>query len=170
LSSNNLIGDGNSAGGLRSGINGNIVGAGATNLFRPLAVNGGPTETHALVPGSIAINAGNPDFALDSEGLPLITDQRGFPRFAFGTNDIGAFEVSEAPIPIISVEVVPSVSATITWTSEAGVRYDLLRSTDLKTFQTVVTGITSEDVLTSHTDSEPPLGRAFYIIRISTAE
>ncbi len=60
VSSNNLIGHANTAGGLRNGINGNIVGAGATNLFRPLADNGGPTATHALIAGSPAINAGNP--------------------------------------------------------------------------------------------------------------
>jgi hypothetical protein len=170
LSSNNLIGDRNSAGGLSNGINGNIVGTGATNVLRPLADNGGSTATHALLPGSLATNAGNPAFALDSEGLPLATDQRGFPRFAFATNDIGAFEVSENPISIVSVDANPGVSVTIIWTSEAGVRYDVLRSTDLSTWKTVANGVTAMSGLTSWTDNDPPLDRAFYIVRYSTAE
>jgi hypothetical protein len=71
-STNNLIGDPNSAGGLINGfamIDGNqvfnIVGDGNGNLLdvstvldTNLAFNGGPTRTHALVPGSPAINAG----------------------------------------------------------------------------------------------------------------
>ena len=170
LSSNNLIGDSNSAGGLSNGINGNIVGTGATNVYRPLADNGGSTATHSLLPGSLAINAGNPAFALDSEGLPLTTDQRGFPRFTFGTNDIGAFEVSENPISIVSVDANPGVSVTIIWTSEAGVSYDVLRSTDLSTWTTVANGVTAMSGLTSWTDNDPPLDRAFYIVRYSTAE
>lgn len=170
LSSNNLIGDSNSAGGLSNGINGNIVGTGATNVYRPLADNGGSTATHSLLPGSLVINAGNPAFALDSEGLPLTTDQRGFPRFTFGTNDIGAFEVSENPISIVSVDANPGVSVTIIWTSEAGVSYDVLRSTDLSTWTTVANGVTAMSGLTSWTDNDPPLDRAFYIVRYSTAE
>ena len=46
----------------------------------PLADNGGPTQTHALTPGSLAIDAGPPD-------APP-TDQRGVPR----NPDIGAYE------------------------------------------------------------------------------
>ncbi len=170
LSSNNLIGDRLSAGGLVHRIKGNILGAGSTNLFRPLADNGGPTATHALLPGSPAINAGNPAFALDAEALPLTTDQRGFPRFSFGTNDIGAFEVAENPISIVSLEATPGVSATMRWTSEAGVSYDVLRSTDLKAWLPIAQGITAVGGLTSWTDNAPPLGRAFYVIRISTAK
>ncbi len=170
ISSSNLIGHASTAGGLSNGLNGNVVGVGATNLFRPLADNGGPTETHALLTGSPAINAGNPAFALDSEGIRLATDQRGFPRFAFGTNDIGAFEASENPIAIVSVKVIPDASATIRWTSEAGVKYDVLRSTDLETFQTIESQVTAVGGLTSYTDSNPPLDRAFYVIRSSTAK
>ena len=48
-----------------------------------LAENGGPTQTHALLPGSPAINAG---FDLTAPA----TDQRGEPRE--GQSDIGAFE------------------------------------------------------------------------------
>jgi hypothetical protein len=54
----------------------------------PLANNGGPTETMALLEGSPAISGGDPDTA----GLPT-TDQRGLPRVVDGRVDIGAFEV-----------------------------------------------------------------------------
>ncbi|CAB4637826.1 MAG: hypothetical protein F2947_09700 [Actinobacteria bacterium] len=66
----------------------------------PLADNGGPTMTHALLAGSPAINTGpNP--------VPTFTgnqfDQRGtgFARIAFGVADAGAFELQEpAGVPI----------------------------------------------------------------------
>jgi CSLREA domain-containing protein len=50
----------------------------------PLANNGGPTPTHALLPGSPAINKG----AGCAKG-----DQRGVPRAAGGACDIGAYEL-----------------------------------------------------------------------------
>jgi hypothetical protein len=59
-------------------------------LLGPLQDNGGPTFTQALLPGSPAIDAGDPDFV----GPPDF-DQRGdgFPRIVNGIVDIGAFEV-----------------------------------------------------------------------------
>ena len=51
----------------------------------PLKDNGGPTKTHALMPGSPAINA---DMGTCP---PPSADQRGLPRLA--PCDIGAFEV-----------------------------------------------------------------------------
>jgi hypothetical protein len=58
-------------------------------ILAPLANNGGPTQTHALVAGSPAINAGNPSFT-----SPPDFDQRGvgFDRVSGGRTDIGAFE------------------------------------------------------------------------------
>ena len=58
----------------------------------PLANNGGPTQTHALLPGSPAIDAGNPGGCRDEAGALLTTDQRGLPRPAVGC-DIGAYEL-----------------------------------------------------------------------------
>ena len=55
----------------------------------PLANNGGPTLTIALLPGSPAIDAGD-----DSSAPP--TDQRGFPRPAGPAADIGAFEMARS--------------------------------------------------------------------------
>jgi hypothetical protein len=61
----------------------------------PLADNGGPTETRALLAGSPAINKGDNDFALDADGKTLQYDQRGlgFARILGPAVDIGAFEV-----------------------------------------------------------------------------
>jgi hypothetical protein len=63
-------------------------------LDTTLAFNGGPTKTHALVTNSPAINAGSNALAVDADGNPLTTDQRGAgsPRIRGGTVDIGAFE------------------------------------------------------------------------------
>jgi CSLREA domain-containing protein len=71
-------------------------------LLGPLADNGGPTFTHALLPGSPAIDAGDPAAVAGSNGVPL-HDQRGegFDRVRDGDAaegiaiDIGAFEVQE---------------------------------------------------------------------------
>ena len=72
---------------------GNILNQPA--LLGPLADNGGPTLTHALLPSSPAIDAGDEALAVDEAGVPLVTDQRGdgFDRI-FGTSvDIGATEL-----------------------------------------------------------------------------
>jgi hypothetical protein len=64
-------------------------------LLGPLADNGGPTPTMALLPGSPALNAGS-NAAARAAGLT--TDQRGFgPRAAGGTVDLGALEVGALP-------------------------------------------------------------------------
>jgi hypothetical protein len=68
-----------------------------------LALHGGSTQTHALVPGSPAIDAAGP-VCLDADGEPLTTDQRGQPRPVDGDGDgiaacdIGAFEF----FPVVS--------------------------------------------------------------------
>jgi hypothetical protein len=59
----------------------------------PLADNGGPTETHALLPGSVAIDQIPEADCVDADGQPLTTDQRGEPRPAGSGCDVGAFEV-----------------------------------------------------------------------------
>jgi uncharacterized repeat protein (TIGR01451 family) len=58
-------------------------------LLNPLADNGGPTRTHLLLPGSPAINRGDPNFT-----SPPTTDQRGFARVSGGRLDIGAVETN----------------------------------------------------------------------------
>jgi hypothetical protein len=62
----------------------------------PLANNGGQTMTHALLPGSPAINAGNLQSFATVVGLPEF-DQRGAPfqRVFNARIDIGAFEYQQ---------------------------------------------------------------------------
>jgi hypothetical protein len=78
----------------------NLIGSGGTTysgfdptdllnvdpLLGPLQYNGGPTFTHALLPGSPAIDAG------DNTNAP-VTDQRGVPRPQGLAPDIGAYEL-----------------------------------------------------------------------------
>jgi hypothetical protein len=87
-SGNNLIGDapGKSA---KTG-NGTVIFHSSdirdvNPLLGTLQNNGGQTDTHSLLPGSPAINAGNNANALQ-------TDQRGAARIVNGVIDIGAFE------------------------------------------------------------------------------
>jgi hypothetical protein len=94
----------------------------------PLANNGGPSQTHALLPNSPAIDNGSNILAT---GAGLTTDQRGpgFPRFVDGnadstaTVDIGAFEAGPdmtAPI-VVSIDDgdadnVVLINSTLTYT------------------------------------------------------
>ncbi len=67
-----------------------------------LADNGGPTHTHALQSGSLAIDAGNPAGCTDTDGNALTTDQRGESRLeaVSGTCDIGAYEISQYTLTV----------------------------------------------------------------------
>lgn len=77
-----------------SGITAGSSQSGDPNLG-PLQNNGGPTDTHALGAGSLAINQGN---NTEANNAGLVNDQRGpgFNRFINTTVDIGAYE---APLP-----------------------------------------------------------------------
>jgi hypothetical protein len=87
-------------------------------LLGPLADNGGPVLTHALLPGSPAIDKGN--------SFGLTSDQRGAPRpfdFASVTNatggdgsDIGAFELGTATLGIQQI----GNTAVLSWPSYYG--------------------------------------------------
>ena len=89
-----------------------LIGAGDqinTNpLLGSLQDNGGPTFTHALLPGSPAIDTGDPTFT-----PPPFFDQRGpgFDRVVNGRLDKGSFEVQTAGTPT------PTPTATATATS-----------------------------------------------------
>jgi predicted outer membrane repeat protein len=65
-------------------------------LLGPLQNNGGPTFTHALLPGSPAIDAGDSSFT-----LPPYYDQRGpiFRRVFNHRIDVGSFEAQPTPPP-----------------------------------------------------------------------
>ncbi|MCW5319411.1 hypothetical protein GTQ43_39390 [Nostoc sp. KVJ3] len=89
---NNLIGSLTGASGsIGTGSDITFASAGITNInqvIAALANNGGATQTHALVAGSAAINAGNN--TLIPSGVT--TDQRGITRTIGSTVDIGAYE------------------------------------------------------------------------------
>jgi predicted outer membrane repeat protein len=91
----NLIGRKDGCGGFVNGTNGDQVGTGASPidpLLALLANNGGRTQTHALLPGSPAINAGNP-LPPGSGGFACaLTDQRNIGRPVGSACDMGAFE------------------------------------------------------------------------------
>jgi len=79
-------------------------------VLGPLQDNGGPTFTHALLPGSPAINAGDPNFT-----PPPFFDQRGpgFDRVVNNRIDIGSFEVQgPATTPTPSPTTTPTPTAT----------------------------------------------------------
>ncbi len=81
---------------VRGALTGNVTGK--DPKLGPLANNGGPTQTMALLPGSPAIDTGNPAKPGSGKGACEVTDQRGRPRAANGAGtvcDIGAFEYSK---------------------------------------------------------------------------
>ena len=88
---------------------GNQIGSDAAPLdpkLGPLADNGGPTPTHALMPGSPALDAGDPAAVAGADGVPMF-DQRGTPfTRAYDIDgvggpriDIGAYEA--APFTLV---------------------------------------------------------------------
>jgi len=84
--------------------------------------NGGPTFTHALLPGSPAIDSGDPNFT-----PPPFYDERGpgFDRLVNGRVDIGSFEVQAAtptPTPTTTPTTSPTPTATTTPTPTATAR------------------------------------------------
>src|SRR5262249_48615792 len=82
-------------------------------LLGPLQDNGGPTATHELLPGSQAIDAGDPNFT-----PPPFFDQRGtgFDRVMNGRIDKGSFEVQSSstpsPTPSATAATTPTPTST----------------------------------------------------------
>ncbi len=111
------------AGNVTDNINGTIDPSSSHNiidvepLLEPLADNGGPTPTHALIAGSPALNNGNDSYA-DAAGL--VTDQRGEERFV-NTVDIGAFEADiQGPVPPTNIMITPGDGRlTLDWDHSA---------------------------------------------------
>jgi CSLREA domain-containing protein len=90
-------------------------------ILGPLADNGGPTKTHALLEGSPAIDKGN--------SFGATTDQRGVARPQGAAPDIGSFELEKpdttaptAKAPIHSFTTLSTLAATtvpvkLTWSA-----------------------------------------------------
>ncbi len=77
-------------------------------MLGPLQDNGGPTFTHALLPGGPAMDGGDPNFY-----PPPFYDQRGpgYDRVRNGRIDIGSFEVEE-PLPTPTPTPTPGATPT----------------------------------------------------------
>ena len=106
-------------------------------MLGPLANNGGPTLTMALLPGSPAIDAGN-------MALAPATDQRGFPRPAGLAADIGAFEYGSA-MPTLAISRSGATGLNILGTGNAGQSCRLLSSPDLTNWVPIATNQTESD-------------------------
>ncbi len=130
-SKNNLIGDAATSGGLRDKVMENIVGINDIGV-RPineilntlLQDNGGTTRTHALVPGSVAIDA-----AMDLFGF----DQRK-ERREKNESDIGSFEADTA---IVSIATTADGSEDGPTNGEFTVTQSATRTFDLEISYTV---------------------------------
>lgn len=85
--------------------------AGVDPLLGPLAANGGPTPTHALLTGSVAIDRGNSFGAeIDQRGLPRPVDFETISNKEGGNgSDIGAFELQPPLGPASSPILVTTV-------------------------------------------------------------
>ncbi len=112
----NLIEDAMNSCGLMNGVNNDIVGS--DPMLGALANNGGPTQTMALLMGSLAIDTGDNATCL---AAPVNNrDQRGFVRItgADPICDIGAYEAPPPP-PTSTPSSTPTETATDTATATA---------------------------------------------------
>ena len=168
-SANNLIGTGGGNSGLTNDSNGNQVGVADPGLGT-LANNGGPTQTIALLAGSPPSTRASNSLAVDPQGNPLTTDQRGtgFPRIVNGTVDIGAFErpvVSASPTVYI-VDLTSDTGAS-TSATEGDILYCVtqanantnLAGSEIEFDPTVFSAATPQTITLSSTlELNPPSG------------
>jgi hypothetical protein len=130
-------------------------------LLGPLQDNGGPTFTHALLSGSPAIDAGDPNFT-----PPPDYDQRGpgFPRVANGRVDVGSFEVQTQTVAIhleASGRKVNGINTVrLNWSGATSTNIDVNRN-----------GIVIATVPNTgtYTDSTGDTGRARYTYKVCEA-
>lgn len=149
---NSLIEDGDTV----TGSN-NIIGL--DPMLSPLQDNGGPTQTHVLLPGSPAIDAGDGAFAVDAAASPLTSDQRGagFSRVLDGDNDgtarvdMGALEAAGALTVTAPSGASDNRRPTITWSAVTGAAsYDVF-------LELIQTGANTALLSTSTSGTSMPL-------------
>jgi hypothetical protein len=100
----------------------------------PLADNGGPTLTMALLPGSPAVDAGD-------EALAPATDQRGMPRPIGFASDIGAFELE----PRLTLARGPAGEVRLEYVFCPGHTNVISASSDLADWIDLGTGVTDAE-------------------------
>jgi hypothetical protein len=136
-SSYNLVGDGTGLSCISNGSNGNQIGTPASPidpLLAPLGDYGGPTQTMPLLPGSPALNAGDPAQA-------GVADQRGAIRS--GGVNIGAFQASASAIVVTAPD-----------TATAGVAFDVSVAV-VDVFGQVAVGYYTGTIHFTTTDPDP---------------
>jgi hypothetical protein len=121
---------------------GSCLTAGTTSIsgdpnLGPLADNGGPTQTHALLAGSSAVDA-IPD-GTNGCATDITQDQRGVRRPQGSACDLGAFELDQPPIVTIN-----QASGQADTTTDSPIHFTA-------EFNEPVTGFTDSDVTLSGT-------------------
>jgi hypothetical protein len=130
-------------------------------VLGPLQDNGGPTFTYALLPGSPAIDAGDPNFI-----PPPFFDQRGpgFDRVVNGRIDIGSFEVQTQTVAIqlqASGRKVGGINTSrLTWSGATSNNIDVNRD------GVVIATVPNTG---AYTDSTGDTGRARYTYKVCEA-
>ncbi len=130
----NLIGQTNDSAGFTNRLNADLAGTATEPLdpqLGPLASNGGPTLTMALLHGSPALAAG--DDALLGPPYDLATDQRGFPRIAGAQVDIGAlqFQPIATPPALITLSGSPSGGFQLVFANTSTATFSVLSASNL---------------------------------------
>jgi predicted outer membrane repeat protein len=73
-------------------------------MIGPLQNNGGPTFTHALLPGSLAIDKGKSTFTIDQRAAPRPVDDPNSANGSGNASDIGAFEF-QGTLPVVLANI-----------------------------------------------------------------
>ena len=130
----NLIGQTNGCAGFTNGVHADLAGTTTEPLdpqLGPLANNGGPTLTMALLHGSPALAAG--DDALLGPPYNLATDERGFPRKTGAHMDIGAFQFQPLAQPPLLITLPESAASgfQLTFANTSRATFSVLSATNL---------------------------------------
>ena len=104
-----------------------------------LADNGGPNQTHAVPPGSPAVDC------IPPANCPLKTDQRGIPRPMGEKADIGAFETDTVPPKVTAI-----AAATPSPTNSRSVSFTVSFDENMRNFDAPADVVLKETGTVSH--------------------
>ena len=127
----NLISQTNGATGITNGVNHDLAGSTAAPLDAKLGLladNGGFTKTHALLPGSPAIDAGDSNGATgDQRGQPRTVDNPLYPNAGDGT-DIGAYELQEFGLgeALDNIALAWTTGGNAAWGPQTAITHDFM--------------------------------------------